>query len=104
MGMNEKISAGELVRDGNLEFYGEAKTDSKNRLVLKGDVARHYQVYRNEAGQIILDPQVMVPASEAWLFKNKKALASVRRGLEESAAGKARKWRSFAAHAQDPIE
>ena len=71
--MGDKIRAGELVRDGDLEFYGEVKTDSKKRIVLKGPVARHYQVYRNESGQIVLDPQVMVPASEAWLFKNKRA-------------------------------
>lgn len=102
--MSDKIKAEELVRDGNLECYGEVKTDSKNRIVLKGPVSRHYQVYRNEAGQIVLDPQVMIPASEAWLFKNKKALASVRRGLDQSAAGKARKWRSFAAHAEDELE
>ncbi|MEK7383150.1 MAG: hypothetical protein AAB262_07670 [Elusimicrobiota bacterium] len=102
--MSDKIKAGELVHDGSLEFYGEVKTDSKNRVVLKGPVSRHYQVYRNESGQIILDPQIMIPASQAWLFGNKKALASVRRGLEESAGGKARKWRSFAAHAGDKLE
>lgn len=104
IGMSDKIKAGELVRDGNLESYGEVKTDSKNRVVLKGPVARHYQIYRNEAGQIILDPQVMIPASEAWLFKNKKALASVRRGLEESAAGKVHKLRSFASYADDKLD
>jgi len=33
---------------------------------------------------------VTIPASEAWLYKNKKALASVRRGLKQ-----ARKKRMF---------
>lgn len=102
--MSEKIPAGELVREGGLEYHGEVRTDSKNRVVLRGPVARHYQVYRNDSGQIILDPQVMVPASEAWLFKNKKALDSVRRGLEQSAQGKARKWRKFSDHADDKLE
>lgn len=102
--MIEKVKAGELFREGKLEFYGEVTTDSKKRVVLKGPVARHYQVYRNESGQIILDPQVMIPASEAWLFKNKRALASVSKGLEEATAGKARKWRSFASHAEDELD
>ncbi len=102
--MSENIPAGEVVRDGPLEYGGEVRTDSKNRVVLKGPVARHYQVYRNESGQIILDPQIMIPASEAWLYKNKKAIASVRRGLDESAQGKARKWRKFADHADDKLD
>lgn len=102
--MSAKIKAGDLVREGSFEYHGDVKTDAKSRVVLRVPAARHYQVYRNESGQIILDPQVMIPASEAWLFKNKKALASVRRGLRESADGKARKWRSFAAHAGDVLE
>ncbi len=102
--MSDEIKAGDLVREGPLEYGGEVKIDAKNRVVLKGPVARHYQIYRNESGQIILDPQIMIPASEAWLFKNKKALSSVRRGLEESAQGKARKWRKFADHADDKLE
>src|ERR1039457_1482292 len=86
--MSAKIKAGELVRDADLEGYGEVRTDSKKRVVLKGPVASHSRIYRNAAGQILLDPQVLVPASEAWLFENKKALASVRKGLAESAEGK----------------
>ena len=46
----------------------------------------------------------MIPASEEWLFKNKRALSSVRRGLEGSAQGKARQWRKFADHADDKLE
>ena len=30
---------------------------------------------------------VHVPAAEAWLFRNRDALSSVRRGLEQVAAG-----------------
>lgn len=37
-----------------------------------------------------------VPASEAWLFRNRKALDSVRRGLEEVAEGRAKVAGSFA--------
>jgi hypothetical protein len=47
-----------------------------------------YRVYQNTLGQIILDPMETIPAHEAWLFKNKKAHASVMTGLEEARAGK----------------
>jgi hypothetical protein len=39
-----------------------------------------------------------IPASEAWLFRNKKAINSVRRGLDET--GKAKPGRSFARFAE----
>jgi hypothetical protein len=42
-------------------------------------------------GQIVLDPQVTIPASEAWLFSDPDALASVRRGLSDAAKGKVSK-------------
>ena len=50
-----------------------------------------YHIYHNSLGQIVLDPQVTIPASEAWLFNNPKALASVRRGLADAAQGKVSK-------------
>jgi hypothetical protein len=42
----------------------------------------------NSFGQIVLDPQVTIPASELWLFNNPAALASVQRGLADAAQGK----------------
>jgi hypothetical protein len=49
-----------------------------------------YHIYTNSAGQILLDPQVTIPASEAWLYKNPDAIAAVRQGLLEAAQGKAK--------------
>ena len=60
-----------------------------------------FNVYLDDDGRIVLDPQVSIPASEAWLYRNKKALASIRRGLTEAALGKTRTIGSFAAHAHD---
>ena len=60
-----------------------------------------FNVYLDERGRIILDPQVSIPASEAWLYRNEKALDSVRRGLNEAAEGKTRKASSFARYAED---
>lgn len=70
------------------------KPDSKKRVVLP-DIPLHegitYHIYRNSIGQIILDPQVTIPASEAWLFNNPVALALVRQGLSDAAKGKVSK-------------
>lgn len=45
-----------------------------------------------------------VPAAEAWLYKNKGALAAVRQGLKEAAEGKRSKLKSFAKYANDEID
>lgn len=70
------------------------KPDAKKRVVLpKGLVVEGitYHIYSNSIGQIILDPQVTIPASEAWLFNNPDALASVQRGLSDAAQGRVSK-------------
>ena len=60
-----------------------------------------FNVYRDDDGRIVLDPQVSIPASEAWLYRNPKALASVRRGLGDVAEGKTKAVRTFARYADD---
>jgi len=47
------------------------------------------------------DPQVSDPASEVWLYRNPKALASVRQGLQEAAEGKAVSIGWFAEYAAE---
>ena len=64
-----------------------AKPDTRRRIVLPKSVEVEgitYHIYVNSFGQIILDPQVTIPASELWLFENKEALASVDRGMAET--------------------
>jgi hypothetical protein len=39
-------------------------------------------------GTILMRPAVTVPANEAWLWKNKKALSLVQRGLAEARQGR----------------
>ncbi|MBI4346467.1 MAG: hypothetical protein HY553_06405 [Elusimicrobia bacterium] len=95
-----------IVRDSRFREVSEGRLDSKRRIGL-GKIkhpAAYYRVYENEAGQIILDPQVVLPAAEAWLYSQKAALASVRRGLKQAAEGKARKLPSLAKHAGDRLE
>jgi hypothetical protein len=81
------------------------RADSRKRLALGRALDdlddASFNVYRDEQGRIILDPQVSIPASEAWLYRNKKALQSVRRGLSQAADGKTARAGSFAKYADD---
>jgi len=82
----------EIIKD--LHFKQAAsglKPDSRGRLTLSKiklpeDVT--YIAYTNDLGQIILDPQITIPASEAWLFVNERAISTVRLGLHEAKQGK----------------
>ena len=75
--------------------------DSKKRVRLANAVGEAFNVYRNTIGQIILDPVEVVPASEAWLWKNKAALTSVKRGLRQAEEGKEHDLGSFAHYAKE---
>ncbi|HEY8183701.1 MAG TPA: hypothetical protein VII32_15765 [Thermoanaerobaculia bacterium] len=70
----------------------DVRPDSRKRVTLgaalKGLDDASFNVYRDRRGRIILEPQVSVPASEAWLFRNKRALESVARGLDQIADAK----------------
>jgi len=83
----------------------DVRPDSRNRVALGRALdelgGASFDVYRDDKGRIILDPRVSIPASEAWLFRNGKALDSVRRGLSEAALGKAKVAGSFARFAED---
>ncbi|MFH1650533.1 MAG: hypothetical protein ABID87_00295 [Chloroflexota bacterium] len=81
-----------IIKDDNLKKIAEGvKPDAKKRVVLPKTVVKEgitYHVYSNSLGQIVLDPQVTIPASEAWLFQNPEAIVSVRRGLADAADGR----------------
>ncbi len=78
-----------IIKDTDLTRIAEGvKPDAKKRVVLPKVLVREgitYHIYSNSDGQILLDPQVTIPASELWLFENKDALALVDRGMLESA-------------------
>ena len=80
------------IRDTDLKMVAESvKPDAKKRVLLPKVLVSEgttYHIYANSYGQIILDPQVTIPASEAWLFKNQDAIAAVRRGLSDAAQGR----------------
>ena len=84
-----------VIKDTVFEKIADSvKPDAKKRVVLQHVQIQEgvtYHIYKNSMGQIVLDPQVTIPASEAWLFNNPEALTSVRRGLLDAAHGKVSK-------------
>ena len=96
----------QIIKAQDFSVVAEVRADEKRRVPLKRvkRADKMYRVYENSLGQIILDPVVTIPASEAWLYQDKSALASVRKGLKESGEGKVVKLPSVARHADDAPE
>jgi len=66
------------------------KLDNKKRITLGKLAAKNitsYDVELKDNGVIVLYPKVEISMEEAWLLQNKEALASVKRGLRDSANG-----------------
>jgi hypothetical protein len=64
--------------------------DSRNRLTI-GELALGFnrvKIYKNKLGEILIKPVVEIPASELWLFQNKKAFENVQQGLHDLSDGK----------------
>ena len=62
--------------------------DSKGRLTLGEAFANHTVLVESHGeGEVLVRLARVIPAREAWLYANKAALASVRRGLEQAAEG-----------------
>jgi len=96
---------GRLIKDTAFNLVTEMqKPDAKKRLSIglaMEEPAAAYNIYRNSLGQIVLDPVTAVPAYEAWIFEDRSVLASLKRGLADSAAGRTRSLGSFASHADE---
>ncbi len=94
-----------IIRETELTRVAEnVKPDAKNRVVLPRALVGEgitYHIYSTNNGQIVLEPQVTIPASELWLFENKDALALVDRGMVESANGQVINRGSFAKYVKD---
>jgi len=83
---------------------GSVKPDTKKRVVLPAALVWEgvtFHIYHNSRGQILLDPQVTIPASELWVFENKDILASIDKGMAESANGQVIKRGSFAKYVKN---
>lgn len=80
-----------------------ARPDTKKRLSLGAlhHIVSSYAIFQSPNGEVLLKPVEVVPANEAWLHRNPAALASVKRGLQQSAEGKTRSLGSFAKFAKE---
>lgn len=64
------------------------KIDSKGRIALGGRFANRTAIVEEREGEFIVKLARVIPERESWLYENKKALASVRRGLDDASRGK----------------
>jgi hypothetical protein len=90
---------------GELGFQprkGFVHPDARGRVTL-GPAARDsdYRVLVNARGQILLDPVVTIPSSEAWLWENVALRDSMNRALREAEADQFKDLGSFAQFADD---
>ena len=109
-----------VVLSGKFERIGETGLDARKRVSLskavstlngklskksksKDESCLRFTIDMNDAGQILLTPHA-VHSEESWLYKNPKALASVRRGLRQLAGGKRYNLGSFVQYADDEID
>ena len=94
-----------IIKDEELIRIAESvKPDTKKRVLLPRALVREgirYHIYTNSFGQIVLDPQVTISASELWVFENRDILASIDRGMAESANGQVINRGSFAKYIKD---
>jgi hypothetical protein len=81
-----------LIKNSDFQKVASGvKPDAKSRVLLKKNLLQEgatYHVYVNHIGQIVLDPQISIPAYEAWLYSNPEAITAVRRGLSDAAQGR----------------
>jgi hypothetical protein len=89
-----------IIKDKELKKVAEnVKPDTKMRVHLPKILVRKgitYHIYTNNFGVIVLEPQVTIPASEAWLFEDKDTLALLDKSMIESAKGQVINRGSFA--------
>ena len=94
-----------IIKDTDYtRIAGSVKPDIKKRVILPKTLVPEgiiFHIYHNSFGQILLDPQVTIPASELWVFKNKDILASIDKGMAESANGQVIKRGSFAKYVKN---
>jgi hypothetical protein len=91
----KRVSLAKAIAALNGSLVKKSRADQKTDL--------RFEIHLNDAGQILLSPHVVSP-HEAWLYKNPKALASLRRGIAQAARGELHDLGSFAKYADDEID
>ena len=95
-----------MSRSSAIRKAVQVRPDAKGRITL-GKLAEgvsSFTVSEQPGGGLLLEPMVEIPAREKWLFENKAALSSVKRGLAQSAKGELRSRGTFAKFADEKDE
>src|SRR5271169_6582063 len=84
--------------------------DDKQRVCLTRALSKEeresfstFRIYR-EGGKIVLEPVTEVPEKDHWIYKNRKALASLMRGIKDAEEGRLHDLGSFAQYATEDEE
>ena len=81
-------SLGNTVEMTNRTQVRHKTTDAKGRVTLGGHFANRAVIVENRSDdEVIVRLARVIPEREAWLYENPKALASVRRGLDQARKG-----------------
>ncbi len=84
----------EMDVSGHYEEISTKTVDEKSRVTIGNLVheSQRVKIYKNKKdGTILLVPLIEIPENEAWLYKNKKAITMLQKGIEEAAQGKTSK-------------
>ena len=106
-----------ILLNQSFKRVGEVAPDERKRVSLskaleslreifgkERDAAVRFGVYVNDAGQVLLSPEVSVPMHELWLYRNPEAMKMVAKGLGQAAEGKLIELGSFEKYADDDID
>jgi hypothetical protein len=68
--------------------------DAKGRITIsnewmpfKNQTVRSFKIYSNGDGDLLLRPEVTIPAREAWVYQNPDAIKSIKKGIKELEEG-----------------
>lgn len=81
--------------------------DDKQRIcltrVLSKDERENFSSFRiyREEGKIILEPVAEVPEKDHWIYKDRKALASLMKGIKDAEEGRLHNLGSFAKYVEE---
>lgn len=84
--------------------------DDKQRIcltrVLSKDERENFNSFRiyREEGKIVLEPVAQVPEKDHWIYKDRKALASLMKGIKDAEEGRLHDLGSFAKYAEEDEE
>lgn len=105
------------MRTGSTKSLGRVALDSKNRVPLTRALAQlkktlgtqdlgalTFSIQVDDAGRVILSPEIAIPAREAWIFRNPAAMESLQSGLNDVGQGRVVARGSFTQFADEDLE